>query len=257
MSKAVLITGASSGIGKELTYLCADEGFDLILVARRYQKLEIIKQELESKYATKIYVLPTDLTQPGAVKTLMRDIEELGLQIDILINNAGFGGYGLFHECDWDKYRDMINLNVLALTELTRSVLPGMVERKDGRVLNIASMAGFVPGPLHAVYYATKSYVLSFSEAIYNELEGSGVTVTTLCPGPTRTEFIENAGVEDVAAFKNSASPIKVAKSGYDGMMKGRRLVIPGLDNKLLAQVPRFIPRWLALKISRAMEAKN
>jgi uncharacterized protein len=257
MGKTALITGASSGIGKELAYLSAKDGFDLILVARRHQKLEMIKKELEEQYSIKVYVIVSDLTQPGAVKALMRDVKELELNVDVLINNAGFGGYGKFHECDWEKYRDMINLNITALTELTRLVLPEMVEREDGRVLNIASMAGFVPGPLQAVYYATKGYVLSFSEAIYNELKGTGVTVTTLCPGPTRTEFIENAGVEDVMAFKKSACPVKVAKCGYDGMFKGKRLVVPGLDNKFMAQIPRFIPRWLTLKISRFMEEEN
>lgn len=256
MNRTALITGASSGIGKRLAYHCAEAGDEIILVARRHEKLEVIKADITEKYSVNVHVIVSDLTKPGAVGTLLHDIENLGLTIDILINNAGFGGYGFFHEGEWDKFRDMINLNITALTELTYHLLPPMIARSSGRILNVASMAGFAPGPLQAVYYATKGYVLSFSEAISNELEGTGVTVTTLCPGPTKTEFIENAGVDGVLAFKNSACPDKVARYGYKAMMRGQRLAIPGLNNKFLAQVPRILPRWLALKISRLMEER-
>lgn len=256
INKTALITGASSGIGKKLAYLCAQGGNDVILVARRDEKLELIKTDITQKFLVKVYVIISDLTETGAVATLMQDIGNLDLTVDILINNAGVGQYGLFHEGEWDKFRDMISLNVAAVTELTHQLLPPMIERGSGRVLNVASMAGFAPGPLQAVYYATKAYVLSFSEAIYNETRGTGVTVTALCPGPTQTEFMEHAGVEGVLVFKSQARPGKVAKVGYNAMMKGKRLAIPGLYNKLLALLSRVLPRWLVLKISRLMGEK-
>jgi uncharacterized protein len=210
--------------------LCAKGGHDLILVARNQAKLEEITKYLSGMYAIRVESIVADLADAEVPAAIAEELARRGLAVDLLINNAGFGDWGLFGRANIERQLAMIQVNVIALTHLTRLLLPGMVHRRRGRILNVASTAGFAPGPLMAVYYATKAYVVSFSEAIGNELQGTGVTVTALCPGPTQTGF---------------------AEAGYRGMMRGRAIVIPGIANKLLIQCIRIAPRWLLRAITR------
>jgi short-subunit dehydrogenase len=215
--ETALITGASSGIGLDLAKLMASD-FDLIITARNQTELEEIARELQTAHGNHVHVIPSDLTLPEAPQQLFAEIQRRGLPVDILINNAGFGSYGAFAESDPKTSLDMVEVNIAALTALTRLALPGMVERKCGRIMNVASTAGFQPGPLMAVYYATKAYVIMFSEAIANELKGSGVSVTCLCPGATATRFAGRANMEESRLFKMGAMESKdVARAGYKG----------------------------------------
>ena len=249
--QTALITGASSGIGRDLARLMAAD-FDLILVARGRDKLAELRKELESQHSTHVHVMPADLSRPEAPDGLFAEITRRGIQVDILINNAGFGVYGPFSATGWPDELRMIQLNTTTLTHLTKLALPGMLERKHGRIMNVASTAGFQPGPLMAVYYATKAYVISFSEAIANELKGTGVSVTCLCPGPTETEFATHANVKKTRLFHLGAmSSLDVARAGLAGMLRGKTLVIPGVKNKVLAQSVRVTPRKLVTTISR------
>lgn len=260
MKQTALITGASSGIGKELARIHAAETGDLVIVARREKALQELKSELESKHDVTVKCIAMDLTDPDAPQQLFDQLKAEDIQIDYLMNNAGFGGHGNFHEREWNADKSMIQLNVMTLTELTRRFLPEMVARKTGKILNTASTAAFLPGPLQAVYYATKAYVLSFSQAIAEELrnEKANVTVTALCPGPVATEFAETGDLEDVEAFKNAASPAGVARLGYDAMMKGRLVVINDWKLSLLLNwVVPFLPRRTVLKISRRTMEKS
>jgi short-subunit dehydrogenase len=251
-----LITGASSGIGLDLAQLMAPD-FDLIITARNQSELEKIARELEAKHGNHVHVVPGDLARPDAPQQIFAEIERRGLLVDILINNAGFGAYGLFAESNLQNNMEMIQLNIAALTLLTKLALPGMLKRKSGKIMNVASTAGFQPGPLMAVYYATKAYVIMFSEAIANELKGSSITVTCLCPGATRTKFAQRADMENSRLFKLGAMrSIDVARTGYDGMMRGKTMVIPGLFNKVLAQSIRFSPRKLVTAISKSVQQK-
>ena len=249
-----LVTGASSGIGRELADILAREGHDLVLVARREPELTDLARELKEAHGADSRVITADLSAPDAATQL---VESLGATtpVDVLINNAGFGGAGAFSERDRDEELRMIAVNVTALTDLTRLLVPGMVSRGRGRILNVASTAAFQPGPFMAVYYATKAYVLSFSEALAEELSGTGVTVTCLCPGVTETGFQKVAGVEDIPLTKGplSMSARTVAESAYKGMAKGRRLVIPGVHNKVGVQSLRLSPRALVLKLVRRL----
>ena len=252
-----LITGASSGIGAELARIHASRGGNLVLVARREDRLNQIKAELEKEFHVEVAVIAKDLSDAAAPEEIVREIASRGIEIDCLINNAGFGGHGLFHERAWEKDRSMIQVNVMALTALTRLLLPAMVQRKRGRILNVASTAGFLPGPLQAVYYATKAYVISLSEALANELAGTGVTVTALCPGTTESEFAGQAGVTETRAFKMGVASAKdVATYGYEAMMKGEVLAVHGATNKIVFHgLLRALPRRVVTKISRsAME---
>ncbi len=258
MGKLALITGASSGIGLELAKIHASKGDNLILVARREQLLLGLKNKLENEHGIKVHVIVKDLAQPNAGEELYAQVKSEGLQIDYLINNAGFGGRGKFHERPWEKDKDMINLNVMALVTLTRLFLNDMTERNEGRILNVASMAGFVPGPLQAIYFATKAFVVSFTEAIGNELSDTNVTVSVLCPGPTDTEFFEVANINGVrTSMRGVASANDVAVVGYDGLLSGKTIAIPGLMNKVLLLATRVFPRALTTKISRFMMEKN
>jgi short-subunit dehydrogenase len=253
--RTALITGASSGIGAELARIHAAAGGDLVLVARRQDRLDALKAEIKDRT---VHVIVKDLSDPNAPQQLHDEIKARNIRIDYLINNAGFGHRGMFHEQDWSRNAAMIQVNIVALAALTRLFVPDMVARGDGKVLNVASLAGFVAGPLHAVYFATKAFVLSFSESIANELHGTGVTVTALCPGPTRTEFVGYADMEGVPGFRHAASAHKVAQVGYDAMLKGRTLVVPGLLNKLTAHLAlRLAPRKLATRLSRATMNKR
>ena len=248
-----LITGASSGIGTELAREFARHGHDLILAARTAPRLRSLAAELTAAHGVQCQELAVDLAQPGAAASVAARLEESGLAVDILVNNAGFGLWGPFHEQDPGRIGEMIQVNVVALTELTRLLLPGMVARRQGRILNVASTAAFAPGPLMAVYYATKAYVLSFSEAIANELREHGIVVTALCPGPTRTRFAATASLQGSHLFKgpNVMDPAAVARAGYAALMAGRTVVIPGVMNKVLVQAIRVAPRRVVTGITR------
>ena len=255
MSRPVaLITGASGGIGLELARLAAKEGHDLVLVARSTAKLEEVAKYLTGMYSISAQVLTADLADPAAPQAIVDELGRRGLSgVDVLVNNAGFGDWGLFGRADLARQLAMIQVNVTALTALTRLLLPAMVTQRKGRILNVASTAGFAPGPLMAVYYATKAYVISFSEALSNEFEGTGITVTVLCPGPTRTGFAEVAGMGQSNLFSspNVMAVEPVALAGWRGMRRGTPMVVPGFANKVLLQAIRISPRWLLRRITR------
>ncbi|HWL10380.1 MAG TPA: SDR family oxidoreductase [Planctomicrobium sp.] len=249
-SETVLITGASSGIGWELAKRFAADGSELILVARRADRLNELADQLHAKHGTVSTVIVCDLSLPDAPQHLVNQIHAQGKQVDVLINNAGFGQLGAFNEIPLDRQLNMIQLNVSALVALTHLCLPGMLSRKRGAIMNIGSTASFQPGPNVAVYYATKAFVLSFSEAIWKELKGTGVTVTCLCPGPTKTEFGDHSAMHDTPVFKHNAMNVEdVANTGYRALRRRRRLIIPGLINNLLAGSVRITPRAAILDI--------
>lgn len=260
MNNTALITGASSGIGKELARLHASKGNDLVIVARREQALSDLKFELESQYGVQVVCIVADLCDPESVKHIFNQCEANSFVIDYLINNAGFGGHGRFYEREWEKDEAMIQLNIISLAHLTRLFLPGMVARKKGKILNTASTAGFLPGPLQATYYATKAFVVSFSQAVDEELRSAktGVTVTALCPGPVATEFVTAGGLDDVDAWKNAPSPASVAKVGYQAMMKGKLIAINQFSLKfLLYWVLPLLPRRTVVRMSRQSMEKS
>ncbi|HYL35103.1 MAG TPA: SDR family oxidoreductase [Bryobacteraceae bacterium] len=247
MPKA-LITGASTGIGLELARIFAREGYELALVARHQKRLEDLAAELKP---ASVQVIAKDLSLPDAPEEIQRAVP----RVDVLVNNAGFGLYGKFAATSLAEELNMMQLNMSALVILTKLYLAGMLAARSGRILNVASTAAFQPGPLMSIYYATKAFVLSFSEAIGNELQGSGVMVTALCPGPTATEFQERAQLRDIALLKMNVMDARtVAEAGYRGMLAGKAIVIPGLQNKLLAQSLRFSPRSMVTKVVRRMQ---
>ncbi|WP_085518901.1 SDR family NAD(P)-dependent oxidoreductase [Marivirga sericea] len=255
--KTALITGASSGIGLELAKIHAQKGHNLVLVARSEQKLNDLKKELESQYKITATVISSDLSNPEAAHQLFELTEKDNIQVDYLINNAGFGDFEEFHKSDLNKALEMIGLNIKSLTILTRLYLDGMVKRKSGKIMQLASTASFQPGPLMAVYYATKHYVLAFSEAIAEELNGKGVTVTALCPGPTASGFQNAADLGDSKLVKGKKLPTsaQVAKYGFESMMKGKRVAIHGFQNKLMAFSVRFTPRsWVTALVKKLSE---
>ena len=257
MAETVLITGASSGIGLELARVFASRGANIVITARNQIQLERVAAELRTAYGVAVSVLPCDLGKAGAAEELMNRIEQQSLQIDVLVNNAGFGLYGHFKDTNLAKELEMIQLNITSLTVLTKLVLPGMVSRRYGRILNVASTAAFQAGPLMAVYYATKAYVLHFSEAIANELEGTGVTVTALCPGPTESAFVGNANLEGSKLFHNKKLPTaaRVAREGYDAMMAGKTVHIVGASNSFYALMARLLPRrMMSAAVRRAQD---
>ncbi len=242
MMKTALITGASSGIGKELARIHASKGGNLILVARRTEALDALKTELESKYNVQVSTFTQDLTQVHAAKKVYDFVNHSGLEVDYLMNNAGFGGHGEFVDRPLDKDLEMIQLNVTALVELSHLFLQDMKERGHGKILNTASTAGFLPGPLQATYFATKAFVISFTEGISYELRNSGITATALCPGPVKTEFEHVAGLEGGTMFDKGASAFKTAKSGYDAMMKGKVIQISEFSFAFLIKMVPFTP---------------
>lgn len=252
-----LITGASSGIGRELAKLYAADSYDIVLVARRLELLNALATELQAIQPIQVHTIAADLGQHQAGKLLVSDLESRGIQVDALVNNAGFGLLGPFSEADQAKMLEMVQLNVTTLVELTGLLLPGMVQRGHGHVLNVASTAAFQPGPLMAVYYATKAFVLSFSEAIAEELRGSGVTVTALCPGPTRTGFGEVAGMQKTGLFDgpNVLDTASVAQAGYRAAQRGQFSVVPGFLNRLLVFSVRLMPRWLIRKLIKQVQS--
>ncbi|WP_124726889.1 SDR family NAD(P)-dependent oxidoreductase [Staphylospora marina] len=258
MNQTVLITGASEGIGKELAKLFAESGHHLVLVARNREKLNRLADELSDAHGVRIHVHDYDLSKPLAPAALVHTLEESGITVDMLINNAGFGLYGEFAKLDPDHQLNMIDLNIRSLTDLTHRLLPGMLQRGHGRIMNVASVAAFQPGPLMAVYYATKAYVLSFSEALANELKGTGVTVTAFCPGPTATRFTERAGLEQSKLFQSGAMTAEeVARIGYKGFLAGKTVIIPGFRNRLLVTVGRFLPRKTLTAIIRQVQERR
>jgi uncharacterized protein len=256
--QTVLITGASGGIGYELAKLFARDHYNLVLVARSADKLAQVATELEAHNVT-IKTIALDLAQIPAPKFLFDQLQVERISVDFLINNAGFGAYGEFAEMPIDEILGQISLNIIALTELTRLFLPSMIARRSGRIMNVASTAGFQPGPLLAVYYATKAYVISFSEAIANELHDSGVTMTCFCPGATHTGFASRAGTEKSRLFKafGAMNAQKVALDGYRGLMQGRTLAISGAHNWLVAESTRFAPRKWVTAVSRWVAEKT
>ncbi len=258
--ETALITGATSGIGLEVARLCVEGGYRTVLVARNTERLSAIQADFEKRRPGSVAaVIPQDLTKPGAVEAVVRELDKLGLTIDFLVNNAGVGMYGPYVKLDWARELEMIQVNIVALTGLTKYLLPGMVQRKHGKVLNVASTAAFQPGPLMSVYYATKAYVLSYSEALANEMRGTGVTITALCPGPTDTEFKKAANLEASKLFSRGtvmdAAPVALA--GFHGALSGKTLVIPGLYNSFMARTVGMMPRRLVTSIVRKMQERK
>jgi uncharacterized protein len=253
-----LITGASNGIGLELARVCARNRHDVVLVARSESKLREVAAEVLAS-GVRAHVIVSDLSAPGAVQGLIDRVRALGVEVDILVNNAGYGLFGPFLETSLEAELAMIQVNIVALTQLSKGLLPGMVARKSGRILNLASTAAFLPGPLMAVYYATKAYVLSFTEAIAVELEGTGVTVTALCPGPTASGFQAAANLEEskLVAGKRLPTARDVAQAGYEAMMAGKTVFVPGLSNKLTVLTPRVFPRRLVAKFVQTMQERR
>ncbi len=254
MSKTALITGASSGIGLELARLFARSKHNVILVARRVDKLQALAEELQQE-GVRVDLLPKDLQLDSAPVEIFQWCQQQQLQVDYLVNNAGLGDFGLFDASDWAAQKAMIQVNMNALTHLTHLFLPEMVKRRSGKILNIASTAAFQPGPYMSVYFASKAYVLHFSEAIANELKGTGVTVTAHCPSATESGFFGVAGMENSGLVKGRKLPgsAEVAKDAYAAMMKGTTVRIPGFFNYLLAQSPRFSPRNITTAVTKMM----
>jgi uncharacterized protein len=257
--KTALITGASNGIGLELAKIHASKGDNLVLVARNKAKLEELKTKLESQYKIKVYTIGKDLSVANSAKEVYEETQQQQIQVDYLINNAGFGDFGMFVETDWEKELQMINLNISTLTQFTKLYIKDMVKQKSGKIMNVASTAAFQSGPTMAVYYATKAYVLSFSEAVNNEVSDKGVTVTTLCPGATESGFQAAAAMEESALVKGKKLPSsqEVAKYGYESMMKGKVVAIHGFMNYIMANSVRFMPRSLVVKTTRKFQDKK
>jgi short-subunit dehydrogenase len=249
-----LVTGASGGIGEELARGLASRGHDLVLLARSAEKLKRLAQDLEQRHSVRVEWMSIDLATPDSPGQVQRFVESKERQVDLLINNAGFGTFGPFAESELAAELGQIQLNVVTLTQLTRAFLPAMVRRGRGGILNVASTAAFQPGPLMSVYYATKAYVLSFSLALANELKGTGVTVTCLCPGPTRTGFMERARMPSAGLLGKKGVMMdasRVAAKGLHGLVRGRALVIPGLLNRMLVHSTRLGSRELQARVVR------
>ncbi len=252
-----LVTGASSGIGLELARLFARNGYRLVLVARNRETLNKLAEEFKSETGTTTIVIAKDLSNPSAPLEIYQELQREAIQVDVLVNCAGFGASGLFSEIDLQRQLDMIQVNVAALTQLTRLFLKDMLTRRTGKILNVASTAGFQPGPLMAVYYATKAYVLSFSEALAEEVRGSGVTVSVLCPGPTRTGFQDKSGLKESRLFRSrlvgTQDAATVARAGYEGLMKNTTVIVPGARNRFLIFGIRFVPRRLLTRVVKRL----
>lgn len=251
-----LITGASSGIGLELARIHASQKGNLILVARNEASLTALKTELEARHGITVRVIQADLSRQDAAQQVYNTCMQEGWNVHILINNAGFGDFGRFHELELQRAEQMIELNIMALTRLTRMFLPKMVLEKSGKIMNVASTAAFQPGPNMAVYFATKAYVLHFSEAIATELKGTGVSVTALCPGPTISNFQVAAAMEDSKLFngKKLPSALEVARFGYSAMLKGRMVAVHGFMNRSMAAMVGFLPRKMVMWVVRKMQ---
>ncbi|HEX8895840.1 MAG TPA: SDR family oxidoreductase [Terriglobales bacterium] len=256
--KTALITGASSGIGLELAHLFARDGYRLVLLARNRNTLRQIGDDLQARYSVTVRIAPKDLAHPATPTELYQELQEAGVVLDVLVNNAGFGLSGAFQTTDWNMENELMQVNMVAATHLTKLFLP-QIRAREGKIMNVASTAAFQPGPFMSVYYASKAYLLSFSEALAEELEGSGVTVTCLCPGPVKTNFQRRAYLEGTAMVN---SPLlvdvrEVARLGYEGMMRGKRLVIPGWKNRAGVELLRISPRAVVTKVVRRLQEKK
>ena len=257
MHKTAVVTGAASGLGYELMLLLAKDNYNLVLIDIEKKKLKTIQFELQNKLNISVSIIPIDLSKNNSAETVFNSIKNL--QIEVLINCAGFGIYGTFANNNWEAESAMLNLHVITITHLTKLVLQGMISQDSGKILNVSSLAAFQPGPMMALYYASKSYLLSFSEAIANELKDTGVSVTVLCPGPTKTcfqEVVSSTSSNNKISF-NMACPKAVAAYGYKAMLKGKVVAVPGLFNKFLANLPRFLTRNRTTSIVRKIQDKN
>jgi len=254
--KTALITGAASGIGYQLARIFAFNDYNLVLVDRLGLKLTEIATQFQKEFGILVKTIVKDLSISTSPEEIFTELQQATIKVDVLVNNAGFGTYGLFNETNLTTELEMLQVNLVCLTHLTKLFLKSMVKQGEGKILNVASAAAFQPGPLMAVYFATKAYILSFSEALANELEGTGVTVTVLCPGSTESAFHERTGMADSKLLKGKRmmDAETVAKIGYHALMKGKTVVIPGVLNKLLAKSVRFVPRKLVTKIVRSMQ---
>jgi short-subunit dehydrogenase len=251
MGKTALVTGASAGLGRELARLFAAGKHDLVLVARRRDRLEQLAGELETAHGSRVCVLPDDLGDRGAPERIVAELSKRGIDVEFLVNNAGFGTDGRFAELDLARELEMLQVNVTTVVHLTRLLLPAMLDRKSGRILNMGSSAGFQPGPFMAVYFASKAFVNSFSEALSFELRGTGVTATVCCPGATATEFAHLAGNGESRLFQGGAMAAPdVAEHAYRAMMRGKVMAIPGLRNKLTLQSLRIAPRAMVRQVA-------
>ena len=255
MNNTALITGASNGIGLELARIHASKGCDLVLVARNKSKLDELKTELEKEFKVFVYTICKDLSETNSAQEIYEETKKQNIEIVYLINNAGFGDFGMFAETDWNKELKMINLNITTLTLFTKLYLQDMVKRRSGKIMNVASTASFQPGPTMAVYCATKAYVLSFTEALSNEVGDKGITITALCPGATETGFQAAGAMDESELFKGKKLPTakEVAKYGYSSMIRGKTVAVHGIMNYIMSSSIRFIPRALVLKVSRKM----
>lgn len=256
MTTVALVTGATEGIGYELAKCFARDRHDLVLVARNREKLERVTAEISSSCGVRVSTIVQDLSIHDGAGRVFDEVRRQGVTVDFLVNNAGVGTYGLFAEADLERELAMMRLNMISLTALTKLFLPEMLRRRRGRILNVASTAAFEPGPLMAVYYATKAYVVSFTEALANELQGSGVAASVLCPGPTRSGFEQSAGMSASKLFRRRGvmKASDVAGIGYRGFMKGKTTIIPGLRNKILVFSVRLGPRKLLPSIVRRFQ---
>lgn len=257
--RIAIITGASSGIGVDLADLFARDGHDLLLVARRREALEAVARSLSERYGVVCDAFPADLARRLDRERLATRVRSMDARVDALVNNAGIGTHGYFHETDLERELEIIDVNVAALTHLTKIVLPGMLARRRGRILNVSSVAAFQPGPLMAVYYASKAYVQSFSEALSEEVAGTGVSVTALCPGPTVTEFHSQAGIHPKAPAGGAPLMIsrEVAEAGYRGVNSGKRVVVAGVRNKVVVLANRLLSRRRITRIVRRIQERR
>ena len=256
--KTALITGASSGIGLELAHLFARDSYRLVLLARNRNTLRQIGDDLQSRYGVTVRIAPKDLAHPATPAELYQELLESGIVLDVLVNNAGFGLAGPFQSTDWNQEAEMMQVNMVAATHLVKLFLP-QIRAREGKIMNVASTAAFQPGPFMSVYYASKAYLLSFTEALAEELDGTGVTVTCLCPGPVKTNFQRRAYLEGTAMV---SSPMlvdvrDVARIGYEGMKQGKRLVIPGWKNRVGVEMLRISPRTMVTKVVRKLQEKK
>lgn len=257
VKKTALITGAAGGIGQEFARIHAESGGDLVLVDLNTPKMLELQEELHAKHKIKVHVISKDLFLPAAPKEIFDELSGLKITVDYLINNAGMGDFGLFADTDWSKQEKMIDLNIKALTYFTRLFLPQMISRGEGRILNVASTAAFQPGPTMSVYFATKAYVLNFSEAVSNEVRDMGITVTALCPGSTESGF-HSAVMDNRPVKSRKLQPARsVAQFGYNAMMKGKSVAVPGLKNRIMAFSVRFFPRSFVTKMARKVQTRK
>ena len=254
----VLITGATAGIGYELSKLYANEGYNLILIARNESKLNKCKYKLNLLYNVNIHTLALDLSVDNSCEKIKNYVDRKNLSVDILINNAGIGSFGYIAEIELEEERKLIDINIKSLTELTKLFLPSMMENGEGAILNVASTAAFCAGPKMGVYYASKAYVLSFTEALYEEVKDKGIKVSCLCPGAVNTEFQDKAGIKkNKIAEKNLMSPKEVARIAFRDFNKGKTIIIPGFKNKLMVYLNKFMPRALSRKIILFMNKES